>query len=180
MHVFRNKSETLSAVLMTVLAFVCVPGSRADVILPAGQGFSIGDPVPERTFSDGSLELLIRLDRTFAIHGLELVGSWDGSITPDSHSPVGLSAGDLLAEVCSPGGRLLEQGYVWHYFARVHADVWEQAGSGIDRRIDQPLDAMPWLLAQDPGEDTDESAQLASELKNYSVEVTAGLAVVSD
>ena len=144
MRGFRNNSESLAAVLIAAMTFVCVHESRADVILSTDQVFVIGDPVPDRTFSDRSLTLLNRLDRTFAIHGLQLVGSWDGANRPDSHSPVGLSADDLLAEVCSPGGRLLEQGSNWHYFARVQAGIWEQAGSGIDQLIDQPLSSMPW------------------------------------
>ena len=180
MYVFRYKSASLPTLLIVVLAVVCNPGARADVILTTDRGFGIGDPVPDQTFSDRSLALLNRLDRTFAIHGLQLVGSWDGSKRPDSHSPVGLHADDLLLEVCSPGGRLLEQGYNWHYVARVHAGIWEQAGSGLDQLLDQPLHAMPWLLAQDPDEGTDESAQLAVELNSYSEESKAGLALVTD
>ena len=179
MSVFNNTSMLLFAVLITVLTGICVPDSRADVIVPSGQMFVIGEPVPDRTFSTVSLELLDRFDRTYAIHGLQLVGSWHGSLRPDSHSPVGLSAGDLVAEVCLPHGNLFTHRYGGTAFARVHAGNWEHAGMGV-QLLDQPFYALSWFIFEEDGSETDESAQLAAELKIYSMEVTAGLAVVAD
>ncbi len=168
------------AVLITVFTGVCASSSRADLIVPNVQMFVVGEPVADQTFSTSSLELLDRFDQTFAIYGLQLVGSWDGSVRPHSHSPVGLSAGDLLAEVCSPKGNLFTHRYKGTDFARVYAGNWEQVGLGINHLLDQPLYALNLFIFDADGTETDESAQLAAELKIYSMEVTAGLAVVAD
>ncbi len=126
-----------SLVLMVSLLCSCFAVALAETIVSDGHHYEKSlVPLSTPTLASETVELLLRFEQTYGIHGLQLPGRWNGTGDPGSSSPVSLDGGGLVFEGhLSVAGHLVSDQFEMRSFAPLRVNIWQQPSFNIDGLI---------------------------------------------